>query len=194
MIWSSLIRLPHFRETHAVHRLGHASGYGSAVFVEECREIIRPIGSRWWRGPIRGIRIGRDVGDVTVHVRDHFARNVPFPLGREPTDDVAFGSPLSEQLPNDFAVARGREDRNDAVRHPIGRAVARSLNWLIRRRRIHEPRLVLEPRDTAQGKVPRGCFVVNGEVLWPQRKYGSSHKSSRIAVRVFVVPCRSVQR
>ena len=87
-----------------------------AVFVQEFCEFIRPVGTRRGRGPSRWIRIGRDRGDVAVHVRDHLARNVPFALGRKPTDNVAFESPLGEHIPDRFAFARGGRDRNDSPR------------------------------------------------------------------------------
>ena len=87
-----------------------------AVFVQEFSKLIRKVGT--WRrgGPSRWIRIRRDIGDMAIHVRYHLAGNVPFALGRKPTDNVAFEPPLGKHFPDGLAFASGCRDRNDSPR------------------------------------------------------------------------------
>lgn len=52
---------------------------------------------------------------MAVHVRDHFARNVSFALGRKPTHDVALEPTLGEHFPECRTFAGRRRDRNDST-------------------------------------------------------------------------------
>jgi hypothetical protein len=84
-----------------------------AEFVHGFREILGPVGAGHGRGEIGGVGVRGGSFDMGEHVGDHFAVEVLFSLGGEPTDDVGAQAFFAEHFPDRLALAGGGGDGDD---------------------------------------------------------------------------------